>query len=155
MSRSAAEWFRLYGESHQNPTNKLIHFICVPAIYFAIMGLLWRLPEPAFFPAWLNWAALSLLITLPFYWRLSSLLMFGMAVFSAGCFWLLAVLENVGISVLWTSIIVFVVAWFFQFVGHAVEGKKPSFFQDMQFLLIGPAWIMGFLFQKCGIAVES
>ena len=153
MARSLDEWFSLYGESHQNKTNKQIHFVCVPVIYFAIMGLLWWLHTPAFFPAAINWATLSLLITLPFYWRLAPAIMLGMALFSGFCFGLLALMDNSGIPVLWSSIILFVIAWIFQFIGHAVEGKKPSFFQDMQFLLVGPAWIMGFLFRRWGIGL--
>jgi uncharacterized membrane protein YGL010W len=154
MARDLNDWFALYGESHQNPTNKLIHFICVPAIYFSIMGLLWWLPTPDFFPAVINWATLSLLITLPFYARLSPLMLAGMATFSACCFILLAAMDATGISVIWTSALLFVAAWILQFVGHSIEGKKPSFFEDLQFLLVGPAWILGFIYRKTGIALQ-
>jgi uncharacterized membrane protein YGL010W len=54
---------------------------------------------------------------------------------------------------LWaTSLVVFVVAWIGQFIGHAVEGKRPSFFKDVQFLMIGPLWLLGFVYRKLGIA---
>ena len=33
------------------------------------------------------------------------------------------------------------IAWIGQFIGHKIEGAKPSFFEDLQFLLIGPAWV--------------
>ena len=36
----------------------------------------------------------------------------------------------------------FVVGWVFQFIGHAVEGKPPEFFQDWRFLLVGLRWWM-------------
>jgi uncharacterized membrane protein YGL010W len=53
---------------------------------------------------------------------------------------------------LWiTSIIIFALAWVGQFYGHAVEGKKPSFLKDVQFLMIGPAWVLAFLYRKLGI----
>ena len=50
-----------------------------------------------------------------------------------------------------TSLIIFVIAWIGQFIGHKIEGKKPSFFEDIQFLLIGPAWLLSFIYNKLGI----
>ena len=53
---------------------------------------------------------------------------------------------------LWlSSIVAFVILWIMQFVGHHIEGKKPSFFKDIQFLLIGPAWVIGFIYDRLGI----
>ena len=49
---------------------------------------------------------------------------------------------------LYTSIIVFIFAWILQFLGHKIEGKKPSFFKDIQFLLIGPAWLLAFIYNS-------
>jgi uncharacterized membrane protein YGL010W len=49
------------------------------------------------------------------------------------------------------ALIIFVVAWIGQFIGHKIEGKKPSFLQDVQYLLIGPAWLLHFIFKKVGI----
>ena len=48
-------------------------------------------------------------------------------------------------------ITVFILAWIGQFIGHKIEGKKPSFFEDIQFLLIGPAWLLSFIYKKLGI----
>ena len=48
------------------------------------------------------------------------------------------------------GIAVFVGAWIGQFIGHKIEGKKPSFFKDVQFLLIGPAWLMAFIYRRAG-----
>lgn len=46
---------------------------------------------------------------------------------------------------------VFVITWIFQLIGHKIEGKKPSFLKDIQFLLIGPIWLLGFILKKTGI----
>ena len=46
---------------------------------------------------------------------------------------------------------VFVLSWIFQFIGHKIEGKKPSFLKDLQFLLVGPAWLLHFILKKLGI----
>ena len=57
-----------------------------------------------------------------------------------------------GPTSLWQAcLILFVVGWLFQFIGHKVEGKKPSFFEDLQFLLIGPAWLLAAIYRKLGI----
>jgi uncharacterized membrane protein YGL010W len=145
-----------YGASHQNPTNKSIHWICVPAIFWSITGLLWSVQLPYFFPGttvFLNGAMLALLLVFIYYIQLSSRLAGGMLLFSVVCIllcywidvWLLP-------GKLWLiALAVFVAAWFGQFVGHQIEGKKPSFFKDLQFLLIGPAWLMHFLYKKAGI----
>lgn len=45
----------------------------------------------------------------------------------------------------------FIITWILQFVGHKIEGKKPSFLKDLQFLLIGPIWLLSFILKKLGI----
>jgi uncharacterized membrane protein YGL010W len=55
-------------------------------------------------------------------------------------------------TVLPISLVVFVLAWIGQFVGHRIEGKKPSFFEDLRFLLIGPLFVLGFLYRRLGIS---
>jgi len=142
------QWLSEYGESHQNRTNKIIHYICVPAIFMTVVGLLWAVPFPVENVSPLvNWATLLLIPAMLFYIKLSVFLGLGMIFFSGLTvlfvhWWSL----NMDMSVLMMSIIVFVVAWILQFVGHKIEGKKPSFFKDVQFLMIGPAWIFCHLF---------
>ncbi|WP_291074819.1 MULTISPECIES: Mpo1-like protein [unclassified Empedobacter] len=48
-------------------------------------------------------------------------------------------------------LVVFIITWLLQFVGHKIEGKKPSFLKDLQFLLVGPIWLLGFILRKVGI----
>ncbi|WP_017393150.1 DUF962 domain-containing protein [Acinetobacter nosocomialis] len=128
--KSIAEWFDEYSESHQNPTNKKIHWVCVPAILFSIIGII------AHFSALLT--ALLIVLTLIFYARLDLVLAVAMAALLVVMAWLIYALP-VGIGV---YIAIFVIAWVGQFYGHKVEGKKPSFFKDLQFLLIVPVWCM-------------
>ncbi|MEO4185294.1 Mpo1-like protein [Acinetobacter pittii] len=128
--KSITEWFDEYSESHQNPTNKQIHWLCVPAILFSIIGII------AHFSTLLT--ALLLVLTLVFYARLDLVLAVAMAALLVVMAWLIYTLP-VGVGF---YIAIFVIAWVGQFYGHKVEGKKPSFFKDLQFLLIGPAWCM-------------
>ena len=153
-SRTIHEWLDAYGESHQNPMNKLIHWLCVPGIFLTIAGLLWSIPVPAAMAElpYCNWATITLVPIIFFYLRLSPMVALGMALFSALCVIFVEWYGQVSpISVLSTSVFFFVLFWILQFVGHKIEGQKPSFFEDLQFLLIGPAWVIGFTYRKLGI----
>jgi uncharacterized membrane protein YGL010W len=156
--KNMQQWLDEYAESHQNPTNKLIHFICVPLIYCSVLGLIWDIPFPwlhyRLFGYQLNWAIVATAIVFVYYALLSPAITIGMMLLSAACLFLLRFIDyNLSHLIpVWTlSIIVFVLAWIGQFYGHRLEGKRPSFFKDVQFLLIGPAWIMSHFFSKLGI----
>ncbi len=131
-----------YSESHRNPTNKTIHWICVPLILFSTLGLLW----------WVHpYAALGLVaFSTVWYLRLSVPLALGMLLISA--FVLAALWYTPRDLLLWISAGVWIGAWITQFVGHEIEGKKPSFFRDIFFLLIGPLWILSALYRRWNLA---
>lgn len=147
-----------YGESHQNATNKTIHWICVPLIFLSVVGLIASIPAGVvqrFFGEdnpYANWAFVVLILVLIYYVSLSIPLSFGMFLFALLCLYIVRIIAQSEIAPLWlVSIIIFFVAWIGQFYGHKVEGKKPSFFKDVQFLLIGPAWLMHFIYKKLRI----
>lgn len=151
--RTVNQWLNEYGESHQNHTNKSIHWVCVPAIFFSIVGLLYSIKLP-----WtindiaINVAMIVLLLTTLYYLRLSLPLGIGMLLFGILCLFLCFLIEKYISVPLWMiSVIIFVIAWIGQFYGHNIEGKKPSFLKDIQFLLIGPMWLMSFIYKKWGI----
>ena len=141
------QWFSEYAVSHQNETNQLIHYICVPAIFFSIVGLLMSIPSTFIssitklnLPIIENWATIILLISLIFYATLSIGTFIKMLFFGAICIVGNYYLSNL-LPLLYISLFIFVIAWIGQFYGHKIEGKKPSFLKDLQFLLIGPAWV--------------
>ncbi len=145
-----------YGESHQNKTNKLIHWVCVPLIYFSIVGLVRAIPfdllsNYSIDENYLNWASISIVLVMIYYLTMSFQLTIGMSLFSLLCLFICNKIIFLQLSILWISIIVFILAWIFQFIGHNIEGKKPSFLRDLQFLLIGPAWLMHFIYKKLNI----
>jgi uncharacterized membrane protein YGL010W len=151
--KSLQQWLAEYGESHQNATNKTIHWICVPAIFFCVVGFLFSIKLPwAVAGITMNIAMLVTLLVVLYYLSLSKTLWMGMFLFSSFCLWLCYTIEEAAIIPLWLfCVIVFVLAWIGQFYGHKVEGKKPSFLKDIQFLMIGPAWLMSFIYEKLGI----
>ncbi|RMF94688.1 MAG: DUF962 domain-containing protein [Gammaproteobacteria bacterium] len=147
-------WLDEYAKDHQHPLNQRLHKICVPLIVLSLVGLLWAIPVPAAFaeisPA-LNWATAFLLAALVYYFILSIPLALGMAPLV-----LLTVLIVDRLALLpwpvWaTSAVIFVLAWVGQFYGHAVEGRKPAFFRDLQFLMIGPLWVLAAAYRRLGI----
>jgi uncharacterized membrane protein YGL010W len=149
--------FLEYGESHQNKINKTIHWICVPLIFFSIVGMIASIPsEPLQRMTdgnpYANWATALLVLVVVYYVSLSIPIAIGMTLFGLLCLFICNFIVQLNVAPLWlVSVIIFVVAWIGQFYGHKVEGKKPSFLKDIQFLMIGPAWLMHFLYKKAGI----
>lgn len=150
--RTFNQWMDEYGVSHKNPTNQLVHKICVPLIMLSVIGILWSIPTPEVFNGipYLNWATLFVAACLVFYLTLSFTMFIGMIILTSVMCWVCVLMERAGI-LLSGSITIFVLAWIGQFWGHKVEGKKPSFLQDLAFLLIGPLWVLRFLYAKLGI----
>ncbi len=153
--RTINSWLDEYSENHRNETNKLIHWICVPLIFFSVTGLLYGIKLPLFFQGHqLNAAMIVMIFALAFYLSISPSLAIGMLLFSTLCLFVAHLVERSGIMPLWLlSLIIFAAAWIGQFYGHKIEGKKPSFLKDLAFLLIGPVWLMSFIYKRAGIAV--
>ncbi|MDO9376939.1 MAG: DUF962 domain-containing protein [Ferruginibacter sp.] len=147
------EWLSEYGQSHKNETNKTIHWICVPTIFFSIVGLLYSIKLTFLKIDFnLNVAMIAIIGMIAYYFSLSKTLWIGMLIFGAACLGLCYLIERSGILPLWmVSLALFVAAWLAQFYGHKIEGAKPSFLKDLQFLMIGPAWLMSFIYQRLGI----
>ena len=142
-----------YTADHLNPTNQLVHVICVPAIVWSVSAMLWAIPVPAGYFQPGTWCAVAMFLAWAYYWQLSRKLAVGMLVF-----FMAALLLNRWIMIdfgmkalLWLGIGVFVIAWIAQFIGHKVEGKRPSFLTDMVYLLVGPLWTLNKLYRRIGV----
>jgi uncharacterized membrane protein YGL010W len=152
MFRSIEDYMAEYGESHQHPTNKLIHHICVPIIFFSVVGILKALPVPSSWPIYLDFSSIMTVIVLFFYLMLKNL-----RVFVGMCLMILPMhilLEFLRPRFFLLSLGLFLVGWIVQFIGHKIEGKKPSFFKDLFFLLIGPIWVLKAFCQKIGVDLK-
>ena len=134
-----------YSESHQNGTNKAIHWICVPLIFWAIIALIYSIPNALLKESFgnhflANWAVIALIPIMSYYFSLSKTIALGMLIFISICLFISEIiLQNSAFPLCGIALIVFFISWIGQFYGHKVEGKKPSFLKDIQFLLIGPA----------------
>ena len=150
------EWLDAYGVSHQNKMNKAFHWICVPAIFVSLIGLLSLIPFPAIggegWAPYLHVGTLLLLLGLFFFARLSWVMTLTMGIICAFSLYAIKRANMAwGESAGWYYFGAFAVAWIGQFIGHKIEGQKPSFFDDVKFLMIGPAWLAGFVLRKLGI----
>ncbi len=138
-----------YSESHQNQINKRVHWICVPTIFACVAAFFYVLPPIA----GINWMWIAAALVLTYYVSLSWRLALGFVLVMAAIVVVLKLVEALVPLPLWqVAALVFVLAWIGQFWGHAVEGKRPSFFKDLQFLLIGPAWVLGFIYRRLGLS---
>lgn len=152
---SVHHWLEEYASDHQNPTNQAIHKVCVPIIVVSLIGLLWSVPIPAEFreisPA-LNWGTTFLLAAMVYYLILSLPLALGMAPVVLAVVVVVNWLDGLAIPLWASSAVLFVLAWIGQFYGHRLEGRRPAFFRDLQFLMIGPLWILAGIYRRVGLA---
>lgn len=139
--RPVDQLFERYGGYHRHPGNKAIHWVCVPLIVWSVMGLLWSAAPIA--------AYVAIAAALAFYLWLSVPIALGMAVVLAA---MLYTVESLGARTLVVAVVVFCAAWIGQFIGHAIERSRPSFVEDVRSFLVGPAWLLGFVYRRLGIA---
>jgi len=151
--RSMREWLDSYSQDHQHPTNRLLHWICVPLIVWSALALLWTVPVPASLLRPGAYAVFAIVLAFAWYWkrshRLGAALLIALAMLALVCAWVFA---SVGPAHMrWFALGVFAVAWVGQFIGHLFEGRRPSFFTDLAYLLVGPAWLMDKLLNRIGL----
>lgn len=154
--RKIDQLFAEYAESHRNETNKTIHWICVPLIFFSILGLVSLIPAPHFCAQYFGCMSIVSLIAVVlvaiYYfrlsWRIGLIMVFVMFLLEHFVYAINIHFEEIRH---WIYILIFVLAWLGQFYGHKIEGKKPSFLKDLQFLLVGPIWLLSFVLKKLGI----
>jgi uncharacterized membrane protein YGL010W len=153
--RNIHQWLSEYGESHRNPVNKRLHWVCVPVIVWCVIGLLWSVPVPQGLRDALplaNFGVIVVAAAIVYYAVLSPPLALGAMLVLALMLWSVEQVARRGAPPLWGVCLgLFVVAWIGQFIGHAIEGRRPSFFKDLQFLLIGPLWLLADVFRRLGV----
>jgi uncharacterized membrane protein YGL010W len=151
--RQLTDWLDEYGLSHRHPLNEALHFVCVPAIILSVLGLLWAIPVPSDLAVspWVNWATLTALLVLVYYAVLSRALAAGVLIAFALLLLIVRWLASLAFPLWAICLAIFVFAWAGQFIGHAVEGKRPSFLKDLQFLLIGPIWLLAAAYRRLGV----
>lgn len=147
--RDISAWMLEYSKSHQNKTNIKIHKICVPLIMWSVLALLWAIPTPKILEGVnniINFATLFSFFALLFYLVLSRKYFLYILPFILIMLYSVYLLAKTNFLLI-SAVIVFILSWIFQFIGHKIEGVKPSFLEDLAFLLIGPLWVLKSLFK--------
>ena len=149
-----------YAESHQTKFNKSVHYFCVPAIFFSLVGLISMIPTsefltnivPEYLAPFMHLGTLLIILGSLYYLKLSLPLFFAMLTFSILVLIGIYALQQTSVIPFWTIMLgLFIFSWIIQLIGHKHEGKKPSFIKDIQFLMIGPAWTMSHIFDALKI----
>ncbi len=169
--RKIDQLFSEYAESHQNKANKFIHWICVPLIFFTIVGFISLIPisltkilnDISHYSnslighihignSFINFMGIVILIMVTiFYFKLSRIISIIMFFIMLMMFYISSKINQLFNNSWIIYLSIFVITWIFQFLGHKIEGKKPSFLKDLQFLLVGPIWLLHFILKKIGI----
>ena len=131
-----------YEKNHQNPINEAIHIIAIPLIMFSILGM------TAAFDIFLEYILVGIVIF--YYLKLSKIAALLMLVWLLIYLGLVVLLKPYIIEI---SILLFAFGWILQFLGHFIEGKRPSFFEDLRYFLIGPLFVAQKVISKFGIKV--
>lgn len=152
--RSIEQWLADYGEHHQDHTNKTLHWLGIPVIVFSLIGMLYLIPLPCSLSCrGITVALIVAVLALLYYFSLSRPLAVGMLIVLGAMYAAVsAIVVMLGERALIFMVVLFVVGWVIQFVGHKIEGQKPSFFEDLQFLLIGPVWLLSDVYRRLGIS---
>ena len=156
LKKPITDWLDEYSYYHKNNKNKIIHWFCIPLIMFSLFGLLSLIKfDLTILGISLDLSHISILAASYFYLRLSIKISIGLIVFISPLIFIINIMNNLNSTkiLFCTYLSIFIISWVFQFIGHKIEGKKPAFAKDMKFLLIGPAWMIAFLYKKLKIRI--
>ena len=129
--------FADYAAFHGTPGNRACHFVGIPLIVVSLFALLAAVPLLSLDGVTVTLAEVLLAATTVYYLTLDPVLAAFMLAVSV-------VMDLVGRRIpLGVALVLFVVGWIFQFVGHYVyEKRAPAFYRNLAHLLVGPLWIL-------------
>jgi uncharacterized membrane protein YGL010W len=152
--------FAEYAADRQHPSNRLIHWVCIPLILFSILGLAWSIPFPHLdflgrYNGFLNWASFLIAISGYYYYRLSAILSYMMLLLVFALSLIVVQFEKwelAGGPALWlVCTVVLLIAVAGLFLGQKIEGRKRSFLSNVKLVLIGPIWLLEMFSMKIGL----
>jgi len=157
--KTAQEQLARYKSVHLNAKNIKTHFIGVPLIIWSLFVLLHLIPFELFsFGSAeslirFNVASCFAVVVLGYYSFLHLRLALGLALFIMPILYTSAIVA-LAPNALWVALLVFVIGWVIQLIGHHYEQAKPAFVDDVNQLLIGPFFLMAELYFMLGLEAE-
>lgn len=149
-------WLSDYGESHADIRNPGIYWLSVPVLVLGTVGMLWSLPVPEAFvrisPV-INWGSVFLMAAVVYYFVISVSLAIGMLPFVAGVIAVQLWLEDSSWSLPWVSTGILAAAIAGLWLGRLPNGGIRAVLDDIQHMMIGPAWLLANLYRRLGIPI--
>ena len=118
------------------------------------VGVFWNMPIPdAFFEIspLLNWGTAFLMSAAVYYFIISVSLAIGMLPFVLGVAGIHTWLEQSDFSPLRVSLGLLAAGIIGLFMGHRNKSSLRPVLQDIQLMMIGPAWLLSVLYRRIGI----
>jgi len=147
-------WLKLYEDTHQDLTYPVIFWAAVPMVVLGTVGIMWTLPIPDEFfdiSPLLNWGTAFLMAAAVYYFIISVSLAIGMLPFFIGIAAIQTWLVQSDFSPLRVSIGLFVAGVIGLWMGHRNKSSLRPVLQDLQLMMIGPAWLLSVLYRRIGI----
>ena len=147
-------WLKHYEDTHQDLTYPVIYWAAVPMVVVGTVGVFWNMPIPdAFFEIspLLNWGTAFLMSAAVYYFIISVSLAIGMLPFVLGVAGIHTWLEQSDFSPLRVSIGLLAAGIIGLFMGHRNKSSLRPVLQDIQLMMIGPAWLLSVLYRRIGI----
>ena len=136
-----------YEQSHRHPTNIAIHWVAEPIAIVALMALAASIPLPVGTALWPFLAILMI-----YFARLSRPIALAFVPVIIVFIALIHFIDTMLTAPTWVwAVPTFSIAWVSLLIGHKIEGRVPSVFQNPNLIVIGPAWLMRRIFRKLGL----
>jgi uncharacterized membrane protein YGL010W len=150
------DWLSRYGKSHAELASPLAYWIAVPLVVLGTVGLLWTLPVPDEFydiSPLVNWGSLFLMAATVYYFIISVPLAIGMLPFILGIGSIQVWLEASQYSPLRIAAGFLIAGIIGLLVGRRHGRTAALVLQDLQLMMIGPAWLLSVLYRRMGIPI--
>jgi hypothetical protein len=148
------DWLARYEDAYQGLRSPVAYWASVPMLVLGLTALLWGLPVPAEFQEispLLNWGSAFLMVTAIYYFIISLSLAIGLLPFLLGLATLQVWLTTSGLPT--TAIAVGLVLAGTCGLILCRGGELRPIVQDIQLMMLAPAWTLSLLFRHFGIPI--
>ncbi len=150
----AESWLERYEQNHKNLTWPYVYWAAVPMVVIGATGVLWNLPIPAEFheiSPLLNWGSAFLMATAVYYFIISLSLAIGLLPFIVGVGAIQGWLVASDYSATRVTAGLLIAGILGLAMGHRNKRMLLATLEDLQTIMIGPAWLLSVIYRRAGI----
>ena len=147
-------WLERYEVNHRDLTWPWIYWAAVPMVVVGTVGALWSLPVPQEFydiSPLLNWGSAFLMVTTVYYFIISVSIAIGLLPFVMSIAFVHMWLPGSGFSAVRVSLGLLLAGIIGLWLGHRNKRGFGALIEDVQTIMIGPAWLLSVLYKRLGI----